>query len=171
MNTNRLIFISNAKFYGAWAWHEWSVSYVEYLMTSLLSQDLHVADQVVICTLTQTESLTTVVIGRGSLWASLGPGQPFFKSKDEFTLASLDCFSLTLSLTLRRGRRQAAFQPAQLKSKAPGLIYWNHEGSFNWLQWAVQQDFGKPGAVCSWWPHTIPCFSLLGYPEVTHFVL
>lgn len=115
-------------------------------MTSLLSRGLHMADGVVICTLTQAESLRALDITRGSLWASLGPGQTFFKSKDEFALTSLDCFSLTLG----RGRRQAAFQRAQLKSKAPGLIYWNHEGSFNWLQWGVQQDFGKPGALLNY---------------------
>lgn len=119
--------MSDAKFYGAWAWQEWSASDVEYLMTSLLLQGLHIADGDVVCTLTQAKLLTTVDITRGSLWASLGPGQTLFKSKDSFALTSLDCFSLTLG----RGRRQAVFQPAQLKSKAPGLIYRNCEGSFH----------------------------------------
>lgn len=119
INTNRLIFLSYAKFYRAWAWQEWSASDVEYLMTSLLLQGSRVADGDVVCTLTQAKLLTTVDITRGSLWANLGPGQTFFKSKDEFALTSLDCFSLTLG----RGRKQAVFHPAQLKGEVPGLIY------------------------------------------------
>lgn len=96
-------------------------------MTSLLLQGLHMADGDVICTLTQAKLLTTVDITRGSLCASLGSGQTLFKSKDGFTLTSLDCFSLTLG----RGRNQAMFQPTLLRSKATELDYGNCEESFH----------------------------------------
>jgi len=119
INTNRLIFISDAKFYRAWAWQEGSDSDVDYLMASLLLQGLHVTEGAVVCPLTEAKLLTTVDMTSSSPWASLGPGQTLFKPKDEVASISLDCFSLTGG----RGGRQAVFQPAQLKSKVPGLIY------------------------------------------------
>lgn len=164
--TNRLIFISHAKFCGAGAWQEWSASDVEYLMTSLLLQDLHVAAGDVVCTLTQAKSLTTIDPIRGSHRASLGPGQTLFKSKAELALLSLGC-----SPREEAGGRQSS-----------SLLSWKVKLR-GWSTGIVKDpftDFSEPytlanlvlgGVICTWWSHTDPHSSLLGYPKVTHFII